>query len=52
VVTAACPTVALAGPQAGSSMLWLAMLVYVPAGEFTMGSGIGNAPEKSVFVDR
>jgi hypothetical protein len=34
-------------------MLWLdgATLVYVPAGEFTMGSGIGNAPETSVFLD-
>jgi hypothetical protein len=34
-------------------MLWLdgAMLVYVPAGEFTMGNGIGNSPEKAVFLD-
>lgn len=43
----------LAGPQAGSSMLWLdgAMLVFVPGGEFTMGSGVGDAPEKSIFLD-
>ena len=50
---AALAPAALAGLQAGSSMLWLdgAVLVYVPAGEFTMGSGIGNAPEKSVHLD-
>ena len=43
----------LAGPQAGSSMVWLdgAMTVYVPAGEFTMGTGTGNTPEKTVYLD-
>lgn len=44
---------ALAGPQAGSSMLWWdgASLVYVPAGEFIMGTGAGNSPQKTVYLD-
>ncbi|MFH1186063.1 MAG: formylglycine-generating enzyme family protein [Chloroflexota bacterium] len=44
---------ALAGPQAGSSMLWLdgVTMVYVPGGEFIMGTGIGNSPEKTAHLD-
>jgi formylglycine-generating enzyme required for sulfatase activity len=44
---------ALAGPQAGTSMTWVdgALMVYVPAGEFTMGTGVGNTPEKAVYLD-
>src|SRR5512143_2685123 len=44
---------ALAGPQAGTSMTWVdgALLVYVPAGEFTMGTGVGNTPEKTIYLD-
>jgi formylglycine-generating enzyme required for sulfatase activity len=43
----------LAGPQAGSSMPWLdgSTLVYVPSGEFKMGTGAGNSPEKTVYLD-
>jgi hypothetical protein len=34
-------------------MTWLdgAMLVYVPAGDFVMGTGVGNTPQKSVYLD-
>ncbi len=54
--TTAAPTlvpVALAGPQAGTSMTWIdgSVLVYVPAGDFIMGSGIGNTPQKTVTLD-
>jgi formylglycine-generating enzyme required for sulfatase activity len=44
---------ALAGPQAASSMRWLdgVEMVYVSAGDFTMGTGIGSTPEKSVSLD-
>jgi len=51
--TPALVPAALAGPQAGSSMLWLdgAMLVYVPAGEFIMGTGTGSTPEKTIYLD-
>ena len=51
-VPALAPAV-LAGPQAGSSMLWLdgATLFYVPEGPFTMGTGVGNTPEKTVSLD-
>jgi formylglycine-generating enzyme required for sulfatase activity len=44
---------ALAGPQTGSSMTWLdgEDMVYVPAGEFTMGTGVGSTPEKQVYLD-
>jgi formylglycine-generating enzyme len=45
--------VALAGPQAGTSMSWLdgGQLVYVPSGGFTMGTGAANAPQKNVSLD-
>jgi len=45
--------VALAGPQAGTSMAWFdgSLLVYVPGGEFSMGLGYGDAPLKTVSLD-
>jgi len=45
--------VSLAGPQAGSEMAWEdgSVLVYVPSGEFTMGYGAPDAPEKTVSLD-
>lgn len=45
--------VALAGPQAATSMAWLdgAVLLYVPAGNFTMGTGITSTPEKTIYLD-
>ena len=51
--TPALAPAALAGPQAGTSMLWTdgGMLVYVPSGEFIMGSGVGSTPQKTVFLD-
>lgn len=56
VASAAAPTLApasLAGPQAATSMIWIdgASLVYVPAGDFVMGTGAGNTPEKTVHLD-
>ncbi len=41
---------ALAGPQAGTSMAWLdgSVLLYVPAGSFTVGTGVTSTPEKTV----
>ena len=55
--TAAVPPtlvpVALAGPQAGSTMAWLdgSLLTYIPAGDFVMGLGSGNAPQKTISLD-
>lgn len=45
--------VALAGPQSGSSMAWMdnSKLMYVPAGNFTMGSGDPDAPRRTVTLD-
>lgn len=45
--------VSLAGPQAGSEMAWAdgSVLVFVPAGQFTMGSGSPDAPERTVYLD-
>ncbi len=45
--------VTLAGAQAGTTMAWLdgGRLVYVPAGDFIMGIGVGNAPQKTVALD-
>ena len=50
------PTLApasLAGPQSGTSMAWLdgSLLLYVPAGSFTMGTGVTSTPEKTVNLD-
>ena len=44
---------ALAGPQAATSMTWLdgADLVYVPAGDFIMGTGIASTPQKTIYLD-
>lgn len=43
----------LAGPQSGTSMAWIdgALLMYVPAGSFTMGTGVASTPEKTVTLD-
>jgi formylglycine-generating enzyme required for sulfatase activity len=51
--TLALVAASLAGPQAGSSMLWMdgAELAYVPAGEFVMGNDQGNTPQKTIYVD-
>ena len=56
VLPTATPTlvpVTLAGPEAGERMSWLdgSVLVFVPSGEFKMGTGVGDAPEHSVSVD-
>ena len=47
------PPAALAGPQSASSMTWLdgVDMVYVPAGDFIMGTGVGSTPEKTVYLD-
>jgi formylglycine-generating enzyme required for sulfatase activity len=44
---------ALAGPQAGTSMSWLdgSVLLYVPGGDFEMGTGIGSTPKLTVYLD-
>ena len=51
--TPALAPAALAGPQAGSSMLWMdgAELVYIPSGDFTMGNDQGSTPVKTVYLD-
>ena len=43
----------LAGPASGSEMAWVdgSVLAYVPAGEFTMGSGLPDAPQRTVTLD-
>ncbi len=43
----------LAGPQAGTSMAWIdgSVLRYVPAGNFTMGTGVTSTPQKTVTLD-
>lgn len=45
--------VPLAGPQAGSAMKWVdgSILMFVPAGEFIMGTGAGNSPTHPVALD-
>ncbi len=44
---------ALAGPQAASTLKWIdtSVLAYVPAGDFKMGNGVGDSPERSVTLD-
>ena len=46
-------SVSLAGPASGAQMAWLdgSRLVYVPAGDFVMGLGYGNAPQRTVTLD-
>lgn len=45
--------VALAGPQSGEKMKWIdsSVLIYIPAGEFTMGDGGFDAPVHTVNLD-
>ncbi len=45
--------VALAGPQSGTTINWLdaGQLVYVPAGDFIMGTGAQGVPQKTVSLD-
>lgn len=44
--------ISLAGPQGGTTLLWLdgSTLVYVPPSEFTMGNGGFDAPEHNVTL--
>jgi hypothetical protein len=49
------PTLApvnLAGPAAGAEVAWVdgSVLKFVPAGQFTMGSGAFDAPQKTVYL--
>lgn len=46
-------SVSLAGPQNGETMRWLdgSTLVYIPAGDFTMGNNDFNAPSHNVTLD-
>jgi formylglycine-generating enzyme required for sulfatase activity len=43
----------LAGPQAGASMKWVdaGRVMFVPAGEFVMGTGAGDSPTHPVSLD-
>ncbi len=43
----------LAGPDAGSEMAWTdgSVLEFVPAGAFTMGAGLADAPQRTVSLD-
>lgn len=45
--------VALGGPQSGESIKWIdgSVLIYIPAGNFTMGDGGFDAPAHSVSLD-
>lgn len=45
--------VALAGPQSGTTMTWVdgSRLAYVAAGDFIMGMGINNVPQKTITLD-
>src|SRR5690606_14836788 len=46
-------SVSLTGPQNGETMRWLdgSTLVYIPAGDFTMGNNDFNAPSHNVTLD-
>lgn len=46
--------VPLAGPQAGAAMKWMdgSTLIFVPAGEFVMGTGAGNSPTHAISLDQ
>lgn len=55
-ITTSAPTlvpVSLAGPQSGTTMVWVdgSQLAYVPAGSFIMGMGIQSVPQKTVSLD-
>lgn len=43
----------IAGPQRGTTMLWLdgSTLIYLPAGEFVMGNGAADAPAHNVRLN-
>ena len=43
----------LAGPTSGSEMAWEdgSVLIYVPAGQFTMGDSLPDAPQRTVTLD-
>lgn len=45
--------VSLSGPQSGTTMAWLdgSLLVSIPAGDFIMGIGAGQTPQKTVTLD-
>ncbi len=45
--------VSLSGPQAGTTMVWLdgSVLNYISPGDFIMGTGVGDAPQKTVTLD-
>src|SRR5512147_3220237 len=45
--------VALAGPQSGDKMTWIdaSTLIYIAPSQFTMGNGVGDAPEHAVTLD-
>jgi formylglycine-generating enzyme required for sulfatase activity len=45
--------VALSGPQSGTRMTWLdgSQLAYISSGDFIMGIGAGDAPQKTVTLD-
>lgn len=51
--TATLVPVPLAGPQPASTMKWIdtSLLAFIPAGEFSMGIGAGDAPVHSVALD-
>ena len=45
--------VSLSGPQSGTTMTWLdgGQLAYVPAGDFIMGLGDHDTPQKTITLD-
>jgi formylglycine-generating enzyme required for sulfatase activity len=51
--TAAVAAVAISGPQSGETMTWLdgSTLIYIPAGDFTMGDNGFDAPAHTVTLD-
>lgn len=53
VSTQPLPPVTLGGPQGGETIKWIdgSALVYIPAGNFTMGDGGFDAPVHSVSLD-
>ena len=45
--------VSLSGPQSGTTMAWLdgSLLVHIPSGDFIMGLGASDAPQRTVTLD-